>query len=108
VVGANRDPEHWRQLRWWTAPLTVVVAVPFLLMPWVLGVTPTPAAWLVEAGRVGVLPSLPRWLDLATARAGGPGNAPAWVGGGLLVAGLAAGFRADTGAGCSPPGPWPH
>src|SRR4029079_14592469 len=31
VVGANRDPEHWRQLRWWTAPLTVVGAVPFLL-----------------------------------------------------------------------------
>jgi len=96
VVGANRDPEHWRELRWWTAPMTVVVAVPFLLMPWVLGVTSTPAAWLVEAGRVGVLPSLPGWLDLATARAGGPGNAPAWIGGGLLVAGLAAGFRADT------------
>ena len=74
----------------------MVVAVPFLLMPWVLGVTPTRDAWLVEAGRVGVLASLPTLLDLATARAGGPGNAPAWVGAGLLVAGLVAGFRADT------------
>ena len=96
VVGTIRDPGHWRRLRWWTAPIVVVVAVPFLLMPWVLGVTPTRDAWLVEAGRVGVLASLPTLLDLATARAGGPGNAPAWVGAGLLVAGLVAGFRADT------------
>ena len=96
LVGANRDPAHWRQVRWWAAPFAVVLAVPFLLMPWVLGVAPTLDAWLVEAGRVGALPSLPSWLDLATARAGGPGTAPVWVGAGLLVAGLVAGFRADT------------
>ncbi len=96
LVGALRDPGHWRRLRWWTAPFAVVVAVPFLLLPWVLGVTATPGSWLIEAGRVEALPTLPSWFDLATARAGGPGNAPVWIGAGLLVAGLLAGFRADT------------
>jgi hypothetical protein len=70
--------------------------VPFLLLPWAIGVAPNLDSWLVEAGRVGVLPTLPSWLDLATARAGGPGNAPMWIGAGLLVAGLLAGVRADT------------
>ena len=95
VVGANRDPARWRTLNWWTAPLAVVVAIPLLLLPWVVGVAATPGSWLVEAGRVGVVPSLPSAFDLATVRAGGPDNAPTWIGAGLLVAGLLSVFRAE-------------
>ncbi len=94
--GLLRDRAHWRTVEHWGGPVVIVVAVPLLLLPWVFGVAAHPGAWLVEAGRAGVLPALPSTLGLAVGRPGGPGEAPLWLGLGVLLPGLLAGFRSET------------
>jgi hypothetical protein len=77
--------------------LAVVVLVPLLLvLPWAIGTLATPAAWLVEAGRAGAIPSHVGLRELLLGRAGGPAEAPAWIGAGLPLAGLVALVRRDT------------
>ncbi|MGI9157225.1 MAG: glycosyltransferase family 2 protein, partial [Marmoricola sp.] len=95
VTGLLRDRPHWRKVEYWGVPVAIVVSVPILLLPWVFGVIGHPGAWLPEAGRTGLLPSLPPTLDLALGRPG-PGGAPLWLGAGTVLPGLLAGFRADT------------
>lgn len=77
--------------------LAIVVVVPLLLvLPWALATISAPGAWLVEAGRAGAIATDPGLLDLVLGRAGGPGEAPAWLTAGLPLAGLAAFIRPDT------------
>jgi GT2 family glycosyltransferase len=74
---------------------TVLVAPLVLVLPWLVGTLRAPGAWLVEAGKAGVLPTDPSFLDLVLGRAGGP-DAPAWFGAGLALAALLALLRTDT------------
>ncbi len=76
----------------------VVLAVPWLLGPWwLLRRVQDPSQWWWEAGLpdadVGALD--PGTLDLALGAPGGPGASPAWLGAGVLVAGLLALARTD-------------
>jgi GT2 family glycosyltransferase len=94
--GLLRDRTHWRRKDHWAGPVAILVSVPVLLLPWVVGVLGSPGDWLVEAGRAGVVPVQPSTVDLLLGRSGGPSNAPAWLGVGVLVAGLLAGLRSET------------
>lgn len=77
--------------------LLVVLGWPLLLvLPWALSTNTHPAAWLVEAGKAGVVRADPGLVDLLLGRAGGPGAAPAWLGAGLVVAALLALLRPDS------------
>jgi GT2 family glycosyltransferase len=94
--GLLRDRAHWRLKEYWLGPVAILVSVPVLLLPWVVGVLGAPGAWLVEAGRADAVPVLPSTLGLLLGRSGGPADAPAWLGAGILVAGLLAGLRSET------------
>ena len=94
--GLLRERARWRTAAYWGGPVAILVSVPVLLLPWVLGAVVTPGAWLLEAGRAGVVPVLPSTVDLLLGRSGGPANAPAWLGAGVVVAGLLAGLRSET------------
>ncbi len=96
VRGFVTDRKRWRQATWWLGPVVIAVSAPVLVLPWFLGVLASPGALLVEAGRAAVLPLDPGPLDLLLGRLGGPGSAPAWIGIGVLVAGLLALLRSDT------------
>jgi len=77
--------------------LAVVVLLPVLLvLPWAVATIAAPGAWLVEAGRAGAIVTHPGLRDLLLGRAGGPGQAPLWLGIGLPLAGVAALIRRDT------------
>ena len=76
----------------------VVLAVPWLLGPWwLLRRVRDPGRWWEEAGLpdadVGALD--PGALEVALGAPGGPGASPAWLGAGVLVAGVLALARAD-------------
>ena len=90
LTGSGRGWVDWRHV-------SAVVWLPLLLtLPWVLGTLGTPQAWLVEAGRAGVLPDDPGFTDLVLGRLDGAGVAPAWFGAGLPLAALVALVRPDT------------
>jgi GT2 family glycosyltransferase len=77
--------------------LAIVLLVPLLLvLPWAVATVAAPGAWLVEAGRAGVISTDVGIRDLLLGRTGGPGEAPWWFAVGLPLAGLAAFLRVDT------------
>lgn len=85
-----------RRAEWFSLLLAAVV--PFVLLgPWMWTRALRPGTWWWDAGRpdagFGTLDPAP-W-DLALGQAGGPGTAPVWIAGGLLLAGLAALARPD-------------
>ncbi|GGF56374.1 hypothetical protein GCM10011519_32930 [Marmoricola endophyticus] len=96
VAGLTRDRARWRGHRWWGGPVVVAVVPLVLVLPWFLGTLGTPAAWLLEAGWTGYPAPDADTLGLLLGRAGGAGAAPVWLGAGTVVAGVLAGFRADT------------
>ena len=80
------------------ASLVVVLAVPWLLAPWwLLRRVTDPTLWWWEAGLpdAGVGPLDPDVLEVALGLPGGPGAAPVWLGGGVVLAGLLALLRVD-------------
>ena len=77
--------------------LVVVTAVPLLLvLPWAVATLTAPGAWLVEAGRAAAIPTDAGTRALLLGRAGGGGDAPAWLGIGLPLAAVVAFLRRDT------------
>jgi GT2 family glycosyltransferase len=77
--------------------LAVLVVLPLLLvLPWAVATLSAPGAWFVEAGRAGAIATDVGVRDLLLGRTGGPGEAPAWLGLGLPLAGLVALIRSDT------------
>jgi GT2 family glycosyltransferase len=94
VVGVTLDARSWRRVRGWAPLLVPVVAVPVLLLPWVLSLASSPAArsWFLEAGLAapGLFGDLEAWSLVAGRPTTGPGAAPLWIGVGFAVAALGA------------------
>lgn len=74
--------------RSWTTLLTAAVVPVVLLGPWVVQRALRPMRWWWEAGHP--LPSGASAWEIALGRAGGPGEAPVWLGAGLVVLALLA------------------
>lgn len=77
---------------WW--PL--LVAPGLVLLPWLVGAVSHPGVLLLEAGNAEALASNPGPWDLLAGRIGAAGQAPGWIGLGILAAAVIAILRPDT------------